>query len=87
LHSGEKLFIGGEDAIQRERTLLFARVLSANGADFNHGNEPDEGSPSRSHVSAKEFIASNKKAHRSLSQDIVQLWLFGRDMTAMVLLI
>lgn len=31
-------------------------------------------SPSRSHVSvnAKEFIASNKKAHRSLSRDIVE---------------
>jgi len=67
-------------------TLLFARVSSTNGGDLITVTNPKR-SPSRSHVSvnAKEFMTLNKKAHHSLSQDIVELRLFSCDMSAMLL--
>lgn len=84
--SGEELFISGGDEMRRERlffSLVFYRQMAQTLITVTNPTR----SPSRSHVSAnaKEFIASNKKAHRSLSRDIVELRLCGCDMSAMVL--
>lgn len=80
--SGEELFISGERRCGANRffSLVFYRQMARTLITVTNPTR----SPSRSHVSAnaKEFIASNKKAHRSLSRDIVELRLFGCDMSA-----
>lgn len=62
LHSGEELFLS--DAA---RMLLFARVLSANGADLNHGNEPDEIAKSIARVRKRERVYSLKQKSSSFT--------------------
>lgn len=47
--------------------FLIARVLSANGTDFNHGNEPDEIAKSIARVRKRERVYSLKQKSSSFT--------------------
>jgi len=74
---GEReLFIKGASFVR-------SRCLLADDAVLNRANKPDEILESIARVFPKEFMASNKKAHRSLSLYSIELGLFGRDTSAL----
>jgi len=79
----------GSPLLRRRKGIIYqgrffrSRCSLADDADLNRANKPDEILESIARVFPKEFIASNKKAHRSLSLYSIELGLFGRDTSAL----